>query len=47
MVTLTGENLLNSIIETTDVEINVLIFNTLSVKLQQMINDTAGLLRFK
>jgi V8-like Glu-specific endopeptidase len=38
MATLTGENLLNSIIETTGVEINVLIFNTLSVKLQQMID---------
>ena len=39
MATLTGENLLNSIIETTGVEINVLVFNTLSAKLQQMIDN--------
>src|SRR6056297_1911686 len=39
MATLTGENLLNSIIETTGVEINALIFNTLSAKLQQMIDN--------
>lgn len=37
MATLTGENLLNSIIETTGVEISTLVFNTLSAKLQQMI----------
>ncbi len=37
MASLTGENLLNSIIVTTGVEINALIFNTLSAKLQQMI----------
>ena len=37
MATLTGETLLNSIIETTGVEINALVFNTLSAKLQQMI----------
>jgi len=35
---LTGTNLLNSIIESIGVEINTLIFNTLSAKLQQMID---------
>jgi len=39
MATLTGEKLLNSIIESTEVEINALIFNTLSAKLQQMIDN--------
>lgn len=39
MATLTGKNLLQSIIETTGVEINALIFNTLSAKLQQMIDN--------
>jgi V8-like Glu-specific endopeptidase len=39
MATLTGENLLHSIIQTTGVEINALIFNTLSAKLQQMIDN--------
>lgn len=39
MATLTGEKLLESIIESTGVEINALIFNTLSAKLQQMIDS--------
>jgi len=41
MATLTGENLLNSVIESSGVELNTLIHRTLSAKLQQMIdNDT-------
>ena len=39
MAAMTGENLLNSIIESTGVEISTLIFNTLSAKLQQMIDN--------
>jgi hypothetical protein len=39
MAALTGTNLLNSIIESSGVEINALIFNTLSAKLQQMIDN--------
>ncbi len=39
MATMTGQNLLNSILESTGVEINTLIFNTLSAKLQQMIDN--------
>jgi hypothetical protein len=39
MATMTGENLLNSIIESSGVEVNSLIRLTLSAKLQQMIDN--------
>jgi hypothetical protein len=39
MATLTGENLLDSIIESSGVELNVLIHATLTAKLQQMIDN--------
>jgi hypothetical protein len=43
MAILTGENLLQSTVESTGVEINDLIFHTLSAKWQQMIdNGTYG-----
>jgi hypothetical protein len=39
MATLTGENLLGSVIESSDVEINTLIRSTLTARLQQIINN--------
>lgn len=39
MATLTGENLLNSIMESTGVELNMVLFATTSARLQQMIDN--------